>query len=168
MSEAEAAPAVEAPPVRARARSGRSIEGRTAIALASGHDAFLLVERMLASGMRPSVITEKLVKECGLGTARAHAYQAAVRLRWKRGAAMEGSEDRILRYRQMAEHAFVQSAGDGRSQAALLKVLVELEGKGAPPLAADTHEAAAKLVQDAMAQQYGAQAVIDAEGESDG
>jgi hypothetical protein len=156
---------VDALPARARARSGVAIEGRTAHALASSHDAYLKVESMLARGVRPSVITETLMKEHGLGRGRANAYQAAVRIRWQRGAAMEGREQRLLRYRQMAEQAFTEAVGDGRSQAALLKVLLELEGAAMPTgNAPETQEQAQALVKAAAAKVYG---VIEAEGESE-
>lgn len=114
------------------------------------------VETMLAQGMSPSAITLALMTgERPLTKAQAHRYQRAIRMRWDALGRSETSEQRIQRYRRMAEHGIEQAARskrmeyvgkdedgkpmyeeveryDAKAVASLLAVLVKLEGDAAP------------------------------------
>lgn len=140
--------------LRARARDGDT-QRRNVGALTAGWRLLEDTERMMAAGMSPHVVTRTLM-ERGLSRTRANTYQAAVRKRWATDEQREGREQRLLRYRHIAEQAIADAAQrkvtvcigkdddgerifevveqpDSKAIATLLAVLVKMEGEPEPP-----------------------------------
>lgn len=137
---------------RAHARDGSGAIERTVSAILRVMERAERVETMMAEAVSPSAITLQLMND-GLTKTQAHRYQRAVRMRWERIGRSETSEQRLQRYRRIAEHGIEQAARskrmeyvgkdddgkplyeeveryDARAVAALLAILVKLEGDG--------------------------------------